>query len=114
LSEGTTFSEALVQNKGLVTKGAVTRTLERELPVRPARNLSFLWVIDDGVEDLAGRGLCIVGADETGEVLTPVAFFAGADDRAVRNRWRRLLHCLVGSSCSIDRSLPKSHQDKKW
>jgi hypothetical protein len=104
----------MVQIKGLVAERGVTWNVERELRGRPAGALSCSWVIDDGADDLAGRNLCIDGADEPDELLMPGALPAAADNRAVQDTWRRPIRCFASSGCSTDRSMPKAHQDRKW
>ncbi len=108
------FSGSLVQKKGLVAEVTVIRNVEWELPAREARSSSRLWVMDDGMDNRAGRDPRIGGADERGEVLMLGALPAGADNRAVRDTWRWLSRCLAGGRCSTNCAMPKSHRVQKW
>src|SRR5215208_2554307 len=42
-------------------------------------------VVEDDVDDLAGRDLCLDGVEEANELLVPVALHAAADDGAVED-----------------------------
>src|SRR3954468_6067304 len=42
-------------------------------------------VVEDDVDDLAGRDLCLDGVEEADELLVPVALHAAADDSAVED-----------------------------
>src|SRR5262245_29740589 len=62
------------------------------MAAEPGADLGMLVgavIVEDGMDDLAGRHLALDGVEETNELLVPVALHAAADNLAVEHVERR-------------------------
>src|SRR5271155_5714046 len=81
------ISAVKIQTAEVGPGGRFRRVMEHEagMPFEPGPHLGVLVaavIVEDDVDELAGRDLCLDRVEEANELLMPVALHAAADDLA--------------------------------